>query len=379
MVQDKIIYSVFIIVVSFLVSATVIIASHPKEMSSVEQITVEDGDCVLISYIGRYASNQTIFASSYNDISNMSNNTPFAAFISLKENTSSWHDQFTKIIPGLAEGIIGMKKGEEKVIGPIHPDKAFYEKPEKGDCFNSTIATYGSYLQEFEVMSLGESLEVWWMDVGETGDIQNPPKYLFEINQPPSYGFDVSERISILPPFDLFDNGTEIINITKDTVSYRLMDDAKLNMNEQRSVLELQWGIYANEKAFLFLNHTKFTMNDSSFTIQINPPNINQIFLPDTDGFNVLTIEEVNNETISVSIDYSKSNHSVEQFTFPRSLTFDRMITIPRHYSIHSAYFDYIDSDLAEEKLGLGAFAGEELSYEVMINKIFKKSVEVAD
>jgi len=51
-----------------------------------EKKTVEIGDCIDVHYIGRYASNNTIFESSYGDIENKTGGTPLKIFVSFDMN-----------------------------------------------------------------------------------------------------------------------------------------------------------------------------------------------------------------------------------------------------------------------------------------------------
>jgi len=93
------------------------------------------GDCAVVQYIARYASNNTIFNSSYADAINKTGGEPFKIFMSWNESQSppKGYGNFTSNIKGLIEGLIGLKEGDSKTIGPIPPEEAFGIYPKVGD------------------------------------------------------------------------------------------------------------------------------------------------------------------------------------------------------------------------------------------------------
>lgn len=367
MFVDKLIV-VAIVLLSFVVIAAALVSQPLSE----ETLVVEDGDCIYLSYIGRYCSNNTVFASSFEYPENRSGDTPYAAFITVEENKSSWHSSFTKIIFGLSEGILGMKEGQSKTIGPIPPSKAFFELPVVGDTFSSTIATYGSFVQEFEIVSFNESLDVYWKDVGEVGEKQFPPKYLFDVSSEPDFGFDVTGLISFSPPFDLFESGSVIANVSDFSVTYRLEENASLNLSPDNNIIEFQWGFFENERAFIFLGETEVVMHNETFDLLIDPPSTSPIFLMQGDEIVTLAVENLTDDVIVLTLTSEDENASVEWVEVPRVLTFDREVVIPRNYSIIPYYFEALNTNLADVGLGLGPYAGESVIYDVFVHKIYK-------
>ncbi|RLF28389.1 MAG: hypothetical protein DRN05_04270, partial [Thermoplasmata archaeon] len=96
-----------------------------------EKNTIEIGDCVDVHYIGRYASNNTIFASSYDDPENKTGGSPLKIFVSTDPDASppdKYSDYSNRIdqnfVEGFIDGLIGLKEGDTKTIGPIPPEKA---------------------------------------------------------------------------------------------------------------------------------------------------------------------------------------------------------------------------------------------------------------
>lgn len=93
------------------------------------------GDCVDVNYIGRYASNYTIFKSSYADPTNKTGGEPFKIFMSWNEGEypPDGYGNYTQDIKGLIEGLVGLKEGDSKTIGPIPPEEAYGVYPKVGD------------------------------------------------------------------------------------------------------------------------------------------------------------------------------------------------------------------------------------------------------
>ena len=76
---------------------------------------IKFGDCVDVNYIGRYASNNTIFDTTYEDPENKSGGTPLKVFVSLDKNATSPKDGYSSdMIKGFMEGLIGMQKGRQR-------------------------------------------------------------------------------------------------------------------------------------------------------------------------------------------------------------------------------------------------------------------------
>lgn len=363
-----------IVVAIALLSFVVITAALVSQQGGEEPLVVEDGDCIYVSYIARYASNDTIFDTTYEFLENRSGDIPFGAFVSLNQNESSWSSSCSRVIDGLAEGLIGMAEGQQKTIGPIPPSKAFLETPQVGDVFSSSIATYGTFEMDFEVISLNDSLNVFWSNPPSVGDFQAPPRFLYDVSSEPDYGFDVTDLIVFGTPYDLFGDGVEVVNVSDEQVTYRIKENVSVGFTND--ILQFQWGLGEYEKAYLFVGETEVVVKDSSFTLLIDPPSIEQLFLPVGDTLMSLVVENVTDEFILVSIDPMEENESVEFVEYPRSVSFSREFVVPRYYSVDPTYFPELYSDLAPEGLSLHFLAGESLIFDVMVQKIYKNPNE---
>ena len=69
--------------------------------------TIKIGDCVDMHYIGRYASNNSVFDSSYEDVNNKTGGYPLNVFVSLNSSEKSPKVGYKTVIERLAEGLIG--------------------------------------------------------------------------------------------------------------------------------------------------------------------------------------------------------------------------------------------------------------------------------
>ena len=119
---------------------------------------IEYGDNVDLHYIGRYASNNTIFDSSYNDTNNMAGGSPLKVFVTLNNSEISPKSGYSTVIEGFAEGLIGLKENQTKTIGPIPPEKAYGVRPIVGDILDLTelIGT----TQTYKIVTIKEDVEM---------------------------------------------------------------------------------------------------------------------------------------------------------------------------------------------------------------------------
>ena len=136
--------------------STFLIAEHWDEI--IENLTGEQeeekvngiaiGDCVDVHYISRYASNGTVFDSSYDNIEDKTGGTPLNVFVS--RNTTEYPPEdyassyfssplgagvdytFYALSPiatkgGFIDSLIGMEEGEKKTTDFLPPEKAYGE------------------------------------------------------------------------------------------------------------------------------------------------------------------------------------------------------------------------------------------------------------
>lgn len=95
---------------------------------------IEAGDCADVDYIGRFADNQTVFDTSYEDVAKDEGiydesmpYEPLKIFVDPLGNMQipeGYSNYSSGMIEGFLEGLIGMKKGETKTVS-IPPEKAY--------------------------------------------------------------------------------------------------------------------------------------------------------------------------------------------------------------------------------------------------------------
>jgi hypothetical protein len=117
-----------------------------------EEKIIASGDYADVNYIGHYASNGTIFGSSYTYPGNKTGATPLKIFVTLNASatpdtnftaySSTINDEFVK---GFIENLIGMKQGQTKTTAVIPPQDAYGVSPGDGDVINLTVLAQKDY------------------------------------------------------------------------------------------------------------------------------------------------------------------------------------------------------------------------------------------
>jgi len=332
------------------------------------------GDCADVHYIGKYASNGTVFDSSYEDVENKTGGIPLQMFVSTNKSAVSPKPGYMEVIEGLAEGLVGLKENDTATIGPIPPEKAYgAKKLGIGDTF-STINLALEMNQTVQVIDLtSDFISLKWINVETLGKFTMPQMILKNLSS-----MDQSEMIIIPPPHSIWENSTEVINITDETVTVKTTPTASENLSE--TLKPIQYGI--TDIMFIFPDATTATWNETTITITSSPEiGKNYQYSQDTGMGYVMnmtfTIESIVNDTINISVMYEDSEEKMYQ-EVNSTLEFDRIFTMPRVYNnIPLMYQEYLFAeDLQREGYSLHDLAGESLIFEVEIVKVYKASQE---
>ncbi len=332
------------------------------------------GDCADVNYIGRHASNGTIFDSSYEDAENKTGGIPLQMFISINSSETPPKYDYMGVIKGLAEGLVGLKENDTATIGPISPEKAYgAKKLGIGDTF-STINLALEMNQTVQVIDLTSNfISLKWINVETLGKFTMPQMILKNLSS-----MDQSEMIVIPPPHSIWENSTEIINITDETVTVKTTPTASENLSE--TLKPIQYGV--TDIMFIFPDATTATWNETTITITSSPEiGKSYQYSQDTGMGYVMnmtfTIESIVNDTINISVMYEDSDEKMYQ-EVNRTLEFDRIFTMPRLYNnIPLMYQEYLfTEDLQREGYSLHELAGESLIFEVEIVKVYKTPQE---
>jgi hypothetical protein len=192
-----------------------------------EKLTIAEGDCADVNYIGRYNSNNTVFDSSYAFVNNKSGATPLKIFVSYNTSATSPKSGYTAgMIKGFMAGIIGMKEGQTKIIGPILPTDAYgANKFGVGAIFKTQYLAFGMN-QTVEVKNYtSENLTVKWIQMEDLGNFTMPQLVINNLQST-----NETEMVIYPPPYYIWENATVITNITDSTVTVRTTPTKSTNL-----------------------------------------------------------------------------------------------------------------------------------------------------
>lgn len=340
--------------------------------------TIALGDCVDISYIGRYCSNDTIFDSSYNDTTNRTGGAPLNVFVSFnktQEPPTGFATYSQGIIDGLMEGLIGLKEGDNVTMDPIPPEKAYGFKPKIGDILNFTpLAGYPYVLKFVEIqenMSMPSDYQSYFGNVTTT---------LYTLKEDWHYIGEIIDNYTMAYPFW---KDSSVVTGVNDT---------------------LLW-MYVTPSTGIGEVFTYFENNETDGTLTTYPENTSSIsFINDT------IINVTHNPEIGTTIDvsayypgygyYSVGSYTVESLTADKinvSITdsttgdttymdLDRTITIQRNQTrnitqpaipgelVESYLLSYLRDSDSTFKLSYLPLSDETLCFEVRIENVYKIS-----
>ncbi|HER45194.1 MAG TPA: hypothetical protein ENO12_00070 [Thermoplasmatales archaeon] len=336
-----------------------------------EKLTISEGDCTDVHYIGRYASNNTIFDTSYAFAENKSGGTPLQIFVSFDKNQTSPKTGYSaELIEGFMEGIIGMQEGQTKLIGPIPPEKAYgVNKFTVGSIFTTEYLAFGMN-QTVEVIEYtSENLSVKWINVEEIGNFTMPQLVINNLNS-----FNESEMVIYPPPYYIWENSTNIINITDANVTVTTAPTRSTNLSDV--VKDVRYG---EKQMLIFPGVSTASWNDTTITVECEPA-IGENFTFQMEGYTgminiTVHINNITGDIINVTItnDYSPEPTFLDVY---KTLTFNRTFTLPRYYhDIPSMYISYFYGEEIEKAgYSLSPLAGESLLFEVTVQTVYKSA-----
>ena len=178
--------------------------------------TVAEGDCIDIQYIGRYATNNTVFDSSYTNDEYTVPGTPLKVFVTTDPTIlppADYQANYTSgIIEGLMEQLVGTELDETYTFN-IPDEKAYGEKKLiEGATFNSSTFAINSLdpnlslNQTLKVTSLNtSSLSLEWINIDSDSKFTMPQIILGDLSS------QVQDEIIIIPPpYFIWENSSEI-------------------------------------------------------------------------------------------------------------------------------------------------------------------------
>ncbi|MCJ7570269.1 MAG: FKBP-type peptidyl-prolyl cis-trans isomerase, partial [Candidatus Thermoplasmatota archaeon] len=344
MQKEKIAAILLVIIVIVSLSAYLIIKNPDifenlfKQKPKTAEISY--GDCVNISYIGRYASNGTVFDSSYTNIINKTGGNPKLIYVTLNKTASppeGYESYSQDYIEGLIEGIVGLKEGETKNL-TIPPEKAYgvERKIKIGDIFNTKNATTSLFNytlnQSFEVINLtDQDITLKWLNVQDLGNFTMPDGVLTEDFEQAYYTYSFYDTF---PPYSIWENSSKIINVTDTSVLVKTTPKQTKNLTSQ--ILPFSIG---DKFGFIFPDATTADWNETKINIKSSP-------IPGTEyvweymGIVInITVGNVTETHINVTLEYLGQTSPYE---LNRTIEFNRTCSIRRIYVIPLDFSQYI-------------------------------------
>lgn len=348
-----------------------------------EQKIIEYGDCVDVNYIGRYASNNTVFESSYEDFENKTNGTPLQIFVTSNktEFPPEGYDSYSSfdVTLGMMEGLIGLKKGETKTIGPVPPEKAYGVSPKIGDIIDTS--------------ALGSQVTLKILDIQENATL---PAELEEFKE--YYGWGDITTLYVLRDESHYIG--EFIDVYLDAFNNPFWEDATVVTKLNETLLwtyttpaedkyeNLTWiEINAEEGYQIFYpeNSTKIiSINETSFNIKYSPEINDTIQYSDSDNpYGVeYIVENITDDKVITYLNdgSSEENRTFREFnltsTIQRNQTQKITTSLPVEYL--ETFFTYLASIDSNFTFGVGPLADETLIFEVEIVEVYKTSQETS-
>jgi FKBP-type peptidyl-prolyl cis-trans isomerase 2 len=336
-----------------------------------EKLTISEGDCADVNYIGRYSSNNTIFDKSYTYVENKSGGTPLKVFVNFDKNATSPKPGYSSdLIKGFTEGLIGMQEGQTKTIGPIPPKDAYgVNKFGVGAIFTTQYLAFGINQTVIVTNYTSENLSVKWIDIENLSNFTMPQFIINNLNSQ-----NQTEMVIYPPPFNIWENSTSIINITDTNVTVKVMPTKSTNLSDVVKIV-----YYGEKQMLIFPNATTATWNDTSVTV-VCSPKIGTNYTFQTPGYSgmvniTVIINNITGDKINVSV-ISDQSPDPQKMDVYRIFTFNRTFMMPRIYTnIPSMYISYVyQQDIEKAGYSVSPLAGESLTFEVTVEKVYKTS-----
>jgi len=336
-----------------------------------EKLTISEGDCAEINYIGRYSSNNTIFDTSYIYVENKSGGTPLKVFVTFDKNATSPKSGYSSdLIKGFMQGLIDMQEGQTKTIGPIPPKDAYgVNKFGAGAIFTTQYLAFGINQTVIVTNYTSENFSVKWIDVENLSNFTMPTFIINNLNSE-----NQTDMVIYPPPYNIWENSTSIINITDTHVTVKVMPTKSTNLSDIVKIV-----YYGEKQMLIFPNATTATWNDTSVRV-VCTPKIRTNYTFQTQGYSgmvniTVTINNITGDKINVSV-ISDQSPEPQKMDVYGIFTFNRTFVMPRLYkNIPSMYISYVyQQDIEKAGYSVSPLAGESLTFEVTVVKVYKTS-----
>jgi hypothetical protein len=180
-----------------------------------------------------------------------------------------------------------------------------------------------------------------------------------------------TEMVIYPPIYYIWENSTSIINITDTTVT---VSTTPINSTNFSNIVP-----YGEKQMLIFPNVTTASWNDTTITVVCSPL-IGQNYTFQTPGYSgmmnvTVSINNITGDKINVTITNDQSPEPTYLDLY-RTFTFNRTFILPRLYKdIPSMYISYFYvQDIEKAGYSLNPLAGESLTFEVVVEKVYKTS-----
>jgi len=340
-----------------------------------EDTTIKLGDYVDVHYIGRYASNNTIFDSSYADPVKKTGGTPLKLFVNI-DRQSSPSTEFgnysstigTDLVVGFNEGLVGMKKGQTGTIGPIPPEKAYGVFPKVGDIINLS-AFYGEvYNITYEIFVVQNNAP---MPEDYVSMLGNGTTTLYTLRENWHYvGETVDPIINLYPSWT---NSTVVTQMNETLMWMYTTPPANLSINFTWVDMNSDTGV---QTVYPENTSTISSINNTTIVITHNPAIGSEITEYSMFSTPTYTVEQVTADKINASNTTSPGSKTYKEFdrtkVIQRNQT--RNITLPPFPGefLDQYIFSYLRDIDPNFHLSFNPLADQEVTFEVKILDVHK-------
>jgi hypothetical protein len=187
-----------------------------------------------------------------------------------------------------------------------------------------------------------------------------------------------TEMVMYPPPYYIWKNATSIINITDTTVTVSTTPTKSTNLTDV--ITDVRDG---EKQMLIFPNVTTASWNDTTITVECSPVK-GQNYTFQTEGYTgmvniTVSINNITGDKINITI-INDQNTEPTYLDVYKTITFNRTFVLPRIYKdIPSMYISYFyEQDIKNAGYSLDPLAGESLTFEVTVEKVYKTPQETS-
>jgi hypothetical protein len=345
---------------------------------------IASGDYADVNYIGHYASNGTIFGSSYKFAGNRSGATPLKIFATLNEsatagaNFSAYSSTInSEYVKGFIENLIGMKQGQTKTTAVIPPQDGYGVSPGVGDVINLTILAQKDYRIRIMKIEKNVSMPAMFQSYFGSGNTD-----MYSIREESHY---IGESIDtyIDPNLNpIWKNATKVTKINETKLwKFTTPDPAHLT--------NFTWVDSSSDSnpdtAFTTIYPTNessvISLNNSTFVVTHNVKITDTIKYYNYSSQNGITfiVKIITSQNITTYYNSSSGNHTTNiTRVFPRTIVVQRNTTqnitqpYPKEYIAYA--LSYLRQSDHRVMFSLGPLADTSVYFEITVVKVYKAS-----